>query len=197
MDIGVPLRDLGDIDTTALREAIFALDDAVWEENTYRQNEYKQHSNTKSIVLLFTESDGWPNIEIKKENGWDLLSEHVVPIMDQLLAKHYPPGGTIIRAMIANLTAGGIINTHIDAHPSFHAGHRIHVPITTNPRVRFMIEGQPNQFKVGKAYELNNQKTHSVMNKGKEDRLTLIFDYVPPGHETFNPTFIDNRDSVK
>jgi aspartyl/asparaginyl beta-hydroxylase (cupin superfamily) len=53
------------------------------------------------------------------------------------------------------------------------------VPITTNPRVRFNIKGQPYQFKVGQAYEINNQKTHSVMNKGDEDRITFIFDYVP------------------
>ena len=57
--------------------------------------------------------------------------------------------------------------------------HRIHVPITTNPRVRFMIGGRPYQFKVGEAYEINNQKQHSVANKGKEDRITFIFDYVP------------------
>lgn len=30
-----------------------------------------------------------------------------------------------------------------------------------------------------KAYEINNQKTHSVMDKGSEDRITFIFDYVP------------------
>jgi hypothetical protein len=43
-----------------------------------------------------------------------------------------------------------------------------------------MIDGQPYQLKVGEAYELNNQKTHSVMNKGADDRITFIFDYVPP-----------------
>jgi hypothetical protein len=30
------------------------------------------------------------------------------------------------------------------------------------------------------AYELNNQLTHSVANKGREDRITFIFDYLPP-----------------
>jgi hypothetical protein len=47
--------------------------------------------------------------------------------------------------------------------------------------VRFNISGQPYQFKIGEAYEINNQKTHSVMNKGTEDRITFIFDYVPLG----------------
>ena len=75
---------------------------------------------------------------------------------------------------------GGHIRPHTDAHPSFHAGHRIHVPITTNRRVRFMIEGRPHRMEVGQAYEINNQKTHSVANRGDEDRITFIFDYVPP-----------------
>ena len=62
----------------------------------------------------------------------------------------------------------------------FGLGHRIHVPIVTNPRVRFMIDGRPYQLEVGQAYEINNQKTHSVMNKGDTDRINFIFDYVPP-----------------
>jgi aspartyl/asparaginyl beta-hydroxylase (cupin superfamily) len=43
-----------------------------------------------------------------------------------------------------------------------------------------MIDGRPHRFEIGKAYEINNQKNHSVMNKGQEDRITFIFDYIPP-----------------
>ena len=43
-----------------------------------------------------------------------------------------------------------------------------------------MIDGRPHQLQVGRAYEINNQKTHSVANRGDEDRITFIFDYVPP-----------------
>jgi translation initiation factor 2B subunit (eIF-2B alpha/beta/delta family) len=35
-------------------------------------------------------------------------------------------------------------------------------------------------MEVGQVYEINNQKTHSVMNKGDEERINFIFDYVPP-----------------
>jgi aspartyl/asparaginyl beta-hydroxylase (cupin superfamily) len=99
--------------------------------------------------------------------------------MHDIIKRFYPPGGTIIRAMAANLLSGGRINPHFDAHATFRRSHRIHIPITTNPRVRFMIDGKPFQLKVGNAYEINNQKTHSVMNSGKEDRITFIFDYMP------------------
>ena len=94
--------------------------------------------------------------------------------MHEIIRKWYPPGGTIIRAMAAKLLAGGRILPHRDSHPSFGAGHRIHVPIITNPRVRFMIDGRPYQSQVGEAYEINNQKVHSVMNKGAQDRINSL-----------------------
>ena len=43
-----------------------------------------------------------------------------------------------------------------------------------------VIDGRARQLEVGQAYEINNQMTHSVMNSGKEDRITFIFDYMPP-----------------
>lgn len=100
--------------------------------------------------------------------------------MDEVLSKHYPAGGTILRCVLARLDQGGIIKPHVDAHPSFAIGHRIHVPITTNDKVRFTIDGKPHHLNVGNVFEVNNLKKHSVMNKGNSARVTLIFDYIPP-----------------
>ncbi|HSD70610.1 MAG TPA: aspartyl/asparaginyl beta-hydroxylase domain-containing protein [Woeseiaceae bacterium] len=179
MNIDTPLRELGQVDVQRLRDTILAQEEEAWKEDKYRQEAFEVHHATESIVMLFVQIDRWPDIVVNKEPGWARLSEAALPLMNDIIGKHYPPGGTVIRAMAAKLLAGGKITPHVDKHPSFHHGHRIHVPITTNPRVRFMIDGQPYQFKVGEAYEINNQKTHSVMNKGSEDRITFIFDYVP------------------
>lgn len=187
MDIDVPLRELGDVDSEALRAAILSQDDEAWHEDEYRQEAYDVHRLTETIVLVFTDGSDWPESEVRKEPGWDRLADVAVPLMQSIIDKHYPPGGTIIRAMAAKLLAGGRIDPHVDMHPSFHCGHRIHVPITANPRVRFMIDGRPYQLEVGQAYELNNQKQHSVMNKGSDDRITFIFDYVPPGPLAVTP----------
>lgn len=181
MDIDTPLRELGPIDSSALREAILGQDAIAWDEDKYRQEEFEVHHATESIVMLFVDLEKWPEVVVKKEPGWPRIADAALPLMNEIIQNFYPPGGTVIRAMAAKLLAGGIINPHTDRHPSFHVGHRIHIPITTNPRVRFMIDGRPYQFKVGEAYEINNQKMHSVMNKGAEDRITFIFDYVPPG----------------
>ncbi len=179
MNIDKSLRELGPVDIDELRDAILSQEDAAWDEDKYRQEEFEVHHATKSIVVFFVDLDRWPNLVVSKEPGFARLAEVALPLMNTIIKKHYTPGGTVIRAMAAKLLSGSVINPHYDRHPSFHVGHRIHVPITTNPRVRFMIDGRPYKFQVGEAYEINNQKTHSVMNKGKEDRITFIFDYVP------------------
>jgi len=180
MNIDIPLRKLGEVPVQALQDVVLGLDEAAWHDQQYRQETYEVHRQTESLVMVFTDGSGWPNIEVRKESGWDWLAEAAVPLMHSILDAHYPKGGTIIRAMAAKLVAGGIIRPHKDSHPSFHHSHRIHIPLTTNPRVRFMIDGRPYKFEVGQAYEINNQLTHSVMNKGDEDRVTFIFDYLPP-----------------
>lgn len=179
MNIGIPFRELGPVDSTALRDAVLSQEDQAWQEDSYRQEAFEVHHSTQSIVVLFVDIDRWPDIVVKKEPGWARLAHVALPLMNDIISQHYEPGGTVIRAMAAKLVAGGKITPHVDRHPSFHHGHRIHVPVSTNPRVRFMIDGQPYQLKVGQAYEINNQLTHSVMNKGSEDRITFIFDYVP------------------
>jgi len=180
MNIDTPLRELGPVDCTALRDVILAQDEIAWQEERLRQEEFEVHYDTESIVMVFVDLKKWPDIVISKEAGWDRLADVALPVMNDIIERLYPPGGTVIRAMAAKLLTGKKITPHTDRHVSFHRGHRIHIPITTNPRVRFMIDGQPYQLQVGQAYELNNQLMHSVMNKGKEDRITFIFDYVPP-----------------
>lgn len=179
MNIGTPLRELGPVDSSALRDSVLSQEAPAWNEDKYRQEAFEVHHATQSIVLLFVDIARWPDIVVKREPGWPRLADVALPVMNDIISRHYDPGGTVIRAMAAKLIAGGKITPHTDRHPSFHAGHRVHVPISTNPRVRFMIDGQPYQLKVGEAYEINNQLTHSVMNKGDEDRITFIFDYVP------------------
>jgi hypothetical protein len=180
MDIKVPLRELGTIDTTALSEAILGQREAVWHEDESRQKSFYVHDQTRSIVLIFIDDKKWPDRDVRKGPGWERLADVAVPVMQKIIDKHYTAGGEVIRAVVAGLTAGGIIKAHMDIHQSFHCAHRIHVPVTTNPKVWFTIDGRPYQFKVGQAYEINNQKQHSVVNRGTEDRVTLIFDYIPP-----------------
>lgn len=177
------MKNLGDVDSAALIDSILQLDDEAWLQNVNRQSDYEVHKQTQSVVLVFCDGP-MDDLEVSKQAGWDLLADAAIPLMHDLIGRFYPPGGVIIRAMAAKLLSGGRINPHFDSHATFRRSHRIHVPITTNSRVRFMIDGKPFRMEVGKAYEINNQKTHSVMNSGSEDRITFIFDYLPPDQVT-------------
>ena len=81
MDIGVPLRELGTVDINALREAILAQDDAAWQDFTFRQQEYDVHQMTHSLVMVFSDVSRWPEIEVQRQSGWDLLAASALPLM--------------------------------------------------------------------------------------------------------------------
>ena len=179
MDIGVDQRCLGAVDVGALRDVILAQEDAAWTEQAIRQQVYEVHKDTESIVLLFCD-EAWPDGEIYREAGWDKLADVAMPVIENVIESFYEPGGVLLRAMAAKLKGKGRINAHRDNLHSFQIGHRIHVPITASPAVRYTISGKPYAFEVGNAYEINNQMKHSVLNMGEEDRISFIFDYVPP-----------------
>ena len=178
MDIDSAWRNLGPVDIAPLAARVAGLPDAAWTEFGFRQRAYDVHHDTQSVVLIFCD-ESWPQVTVSRQPGWDRLADVAVPLMHDIIARSYPPGGTILRAMAAKLLAGGRIRPHVDSLDSFKAGHRIHIPLTTNPYVRFTIDGRPCPMPVGEAVEINNQRVHSVMNSGEDDRISFIFDYVP------------------
>ena len=182
MDIGGPVRELDVIESAPpLIGAVLQLPEERWWDDESRQVNYHVHSETMSLVLLFCDGE-WPDIQVQKEAAWDSLARCAVPVMREILDKHYPRGGIILRAMAAKLPPHCSIQGHVDRHPSFVCSHRIHVPLSTNPDVIFHVAGQQITMDVGKGYEINNQSVHSVFNGGKLDRIHFIFDYVPPQH---------------
>ena len=187
MDIEEPLRDLGTVDATALRDVILAQEEIAWSEDRSRQESFYVHDQTRSIVMIAVDDDSWPSGEVSRGPGWNRIAKAALPVMQKIVTAHYPEGGEVIRAIAANLEAGSRIRAHSDIHQSFHCAHRIHVPITTNPKVWYTIHGRPFQLKPGHAFEINNQAQHSVTNRGTGDRITFIFDYIPPGPLAYDP----------
>jgi len=56
MKIDLPLRELGAINSDALIAAIVKTKAEGWEVSRYRQQNYDAHHNTKSLVMLFSET---------------------------------------------------------------------------------------------------------------------------------------------
>ena len=100
MDIDVPLRELGAIDTTALTDSILGLEDIVWLEDEYRQKSFYVHNLTRSIILVSVDDNKWPERDVRHGPGWDRLGEVAMPVMEEIIKQHYPTGGEVIRELL-------------------------------------------------------------------------------------------------
>jgi hypothetical protein len=180
MLIDTPIRPLGFIDSRKLTEKILAAEESAWYADPRRQNDYEVHVQTQSIVLVFF--DGWPQVNIYHGSGWDAFGDLAMPIMEEIVEQHYPPGGMVLRVVLARLPPACQIESHVDKHASFAVAHRIHVPLVTNPKVEFIVGPERIITRPNQAFELNNHMFHSVANHGDTARIHLIFDYAPtPG----------------
>jgi hypothetical protein len=174
------IRHLGVVNCAGLRQRVLALSEQAWNEDVLRQvRHHNVHSQTQSVILIFCD-EKWPDVTISFRMGWRYLGDVAAPLMESIVAAYYPPGGRLLRAVVARLPAGASIGLHKDEHPSFAASHRIHVPLVTNPDVSFMVGGERLLIEEGVAFELNNAMPHEVVNAGSTARIHFIFDYAPP-----------------
>ena len=177
MLIDTPIRALGYVDCRRLTEQVLAADESAWYADNRRQDDYEVHAETQSIILVFF--TGWPTVSVAHGQGWDAFGGLATPIMEEVVAKHYPPGGMVLRVILARLLPGCRIEGHRDTHPSFSIAHRIHVPLLTNPQVEFVVGTERIATPAHHAFELNNKMAHAVANHGDTARVHLIFDYAP------------------
>jgi hypothetical protein len=75
------------------------------------------------------------------------------------------------------LAAGSEILEHHDPGASYAEGFfRLHVPITTNPDVDFIVGGAGITMQAGECWYADFTLPHSVRNRGKSDRIHLVVD---------------------
>lgn len=78
---------------------------------------------------------------------------------------------------LMRLTPGSVIKPHRDHDLAAEWGvARIHVPITTNPDVTFLLNDTPVAMRSGEAWYLRLADPHAVANRGSSDRVHLVID---------------------
>lgn len=78
--------------------------------------------------------------------------------------------------LITRIPPGGEILPHDDRgfwHAEYH-NCKVYVPLQANPDCVNVCEDETVTMGVGEAWTFDNLKTHSVHNRGTEDRITLI-----------------------
>ncbi len=178
------IRRLGPVDIAALRAAVLALPESVWEaENAGKPNRFEALDRTRHIVFRFVDSvRDWRASHDRP--AWAEWRELIEPVLRQAVVPYGYVRGEFPRVMFARMAPGGEIKPHRDANAAAKWPHKIHVPLLTNDRVTFFIEGTGYHMPEGEAAEVNNMGVHAVKNDGDTDRIHLIFEYFDPDQPT-------------
>lgn len=171
------VRHLGQVDIGALRDEVMKIPEALWDaENADKPNKFEALDKTRHIVFRFVDSTrDWR--QSYDRPLWAEWRPRIEPIMAQVTEEYGYQRSMYPRVMLARMAPGGVIKMHIDANPAAKWPHKIHVPLLTNDRVTFFIDGVGYHFVEGEAVEVNNLGAHGVRNEGNTDRIHLIFEY--------------------
>lgn len=171
------IRKLGTVDIADLRKAVLDLPESVWDaENASKPNRFGALDATRHIILRFVSNfmDWRESFERPLWAEWRPLVE---PVLQAATADYGYARGAFPRVMLARMAPGGVIHPHQDANPAAKWPHKIHVPLLTNDKVTFFVDGTGHHFEEGVAVEVNNMAFHGVTNEGATDRVHLIFEY--------------------
>ena len=98
------------------------------------------------------------------------------PYLREVLAAFACP---VEAVRLMRLTPGSTIHEHRDHDLDAAEGRaRIHVPVTTNPEVEFLLNGTAVTMQPGEAWYLRLADRHAVANRGTSDRVHLVIDAV-------------------
>jgi len=97
------------------------------------------------------------------------------PYLCEVLAQFRCP---LLAVRLLRLRPGARIREHRD-HLSLENGEiRVHVPVTTNPDVDFVVNGVRLAMNPGEAWYINFNLPHRVANRGTTDRVHLVLDCI-------------------
>lgn len=183
------IRPLGPVDIAALREAVLAIPEAVWDaENADKPNRFEALDRTRHIVFRFVDDTrDWRNSHDRAL--WPQWRDLLWPVLRQATTPYGYANAEFPRVMLARMAPGGVIKPHVDANPAAKWPHKIHVPLLTNPGVGFLVGERVYHFPEGEAVEVNNLGLHAVRNDGSTDRIHLIFEYFD--RDQPDPAWID------
>jgi hypothetical protein len=179
LDNNINYRYIGSFNTDSFLNKIID-NNLSWDDYEFRQIRYKDHSETRTIPIIFSERF------LDKDMIWERNSyifREEIESIEKYLRKNLSESGKIMSLILIKLPAGKSIGRHRDANPigdRFNRCHRIHIPIKTNDKCFFEIDGEIKNMKKDEVWEISNlKKLHSVSNKGDTDRIHILIDWDP------------------
>lgn len=187
MDIGVSLRELGQVDVDALRAGLGELGAEFWRRDrasrkrfagerpgdaAYFYNDEPSFARKSSLA----EARATGRIQVLRNLSYPFFAEVDAMVAGAVLPLF--PDCDVLRVQLADLPAGAAIARHRDGD-LLALIHRLHIPLTTNPHVVFTIADTEFRLEGGMLYELNNAVAHAVRNDGATARVHVLIDLLP------------------
>ncbi len=177
MEFDTPHRDLGRVPLRALRLWARDAPEEVWMEDTLRQDTFRVHARTQSVILLWTDHKEYPRLYCKTWPRWSELRPLLWPAV-VWARRQTGAQGPLCTSMLARLLPGQHITPHTDSAPFFAAARRFHVPLLTHPDVDFEVDGARVPMVASHLVEIDNRRHHAVSNRSLEPRVHFIFDII-------------------
>ena len=95
-------------------------------------------------------------------------------------------GGTWGRSRLMRLSGDSEVTPHVDTDYYWRDHMRVHVPIVTQPTVRFRCGGEEVNMAAGECWVFDTWSLHSVHNDATQARIHLVADTVG-GDSNFSP----------
>ncbi|AQR61317.1 aspartyl beta-hydroxylase [Brevundimonas sp. LM2] len=96
-----------------------------------------------------------------------------MPYLRQVLAGF---GVVWSRSRLMRLAPGTGVPEHADINYHWHNRVRLHIPVFTQPQVRFHCDGQAVHMAQGEAWIFDNWRRHHVENRAEVERIHLVAD---------------------
>lgn len=130
----------------------------------------------------------WNSVSLLSADGKS-SNIHAVYVPEQMIATEILPQCPYIREILdamafkktavrlLRLEAGAEVKPHTDNCLGYEDGSfRLHIPVITNPEVEFLLDGERIVMNEGECWYINANFTHSVANRGTQDRIHLVID---------------------
>ncbi len=143
-----------------------------WEKDTEKRNSKMTHGTTTALFLKYKSQSYEKNDTVTL----DKLKPYLDEIISQVKNFYRYSSILLTRVIITELPKGSIIPEHVDEGELLSTNHRVHIPLVSDPAVKFSLDHKNYYLKPGCAYEINNQLIHAVRNESNIDRIHMIID---------------------
>ena len=143
-----------------------------WEKDTEKRNSKMTHGTTTALFLKYKSQSYEKNDTVTL----DKLKPYLDEIISQVKNFYRYSSILLTRVIITELPKGSIIPEHVDEGELLNTNHRIHIPLISDPAVKFSLDHKNYYLKPGLGYEINNQLIHEVRNESNIDRIHMIID---------------------